>query len=48
MHPADRAVLGEPALARSVDQPAALAALRPSHPLEDQPAQPAPNQISGT
>ena len=35
MYPADRAVLGKPALARSVDQPAALRALRPSYPLED-------------
>ena len=37
MYPADRAVLGKPALARSVDQPAAFWALRPGHPLEDHP-----------
>ena len=35
MYPADRAVLGEPALAGGADQPAALWALRPSDPLED-------------
>ena len=35
MYPADRAVLGKPALTRRVDRPAALWALRPSYPLED-------------
>src|SRR5262249_386400 len=48
VYPADRAVLGEPALARCVDQPPALWALRPSHPLDDYPTQAVPNQISGT
>jgi hypothetical protein len=35
MYPADRAVLGKPALPCSVDQPAAFWALRPGYPLED-------------
>ena len=48
MYPADRAVLGEPALPGGVvDHAAARWALRPGHPLEDQPAQAGPNQISG-
>jgi len=48
MYPADRAVLGKPALARSVDQPAALWAVRPGHPLEDHPTEAITEQISGT
>ena len=48
MYPADRAVLSEPALpGGAVDHPAARWALRPSYPLEDQPTQAGPNQISG-
>jgi hypothetical protein len=48
MDPADRPVLREPALPRSIDQPVALGALWPSHPLEYQPTQTAPYQISRT
>jgi hypothetical protein len=48
VYPADRTVLSEPALPGSVmDHPAARRALRPSYPLDDQPTQAAPNQISG-
>ncbi len=48
MDPADRTVPGEPALPGGVmDHPAMRRALRPGHPLEDQSAQAAPNQISG-
>jgi len=48
VYPADRTVPGEPALAGGVmDHPAACRALRPSYPLEDQPAHAGPNQISG-
>lgn len=48
MYPADRAILGEPALPGGVvDHPAARWALRPGYPLEDQPTQAAPNQVNG-
>ena len=46
MYPADRAVFSEPALAGGVDQPAALWALRPGHPLEDHLTQAVPHQTS--
>jgi len=46
VYPADRAVLSEPALAGGVDQPAALWALRPGHPLEDHFTQAVPHQTS--
>ena len=48
MYPADRAVLGKPALTRRVDRPAALWALRPSYPLEDDLTKAVTEQISGT
>ncbi len=47
MHPADRAILGEPALAGGlVDLPPAIRALRPGDPLEDSRADPAAQAIS--
>jgi hypothetical protein len=48
VNPADRPVLRKPALTWGVDQLAPRRALRPSDPLEDQPTQASPNQISGT
>ena len=48
MDPADRAVLSEPSLTGSADQPVARRALRPSHPLDDKPAHATTNQIHGT
>ena len=46
MHPADRPVLGEPALARAqVDLPPPVAALRPGDPLEDGRADPGPEAV---
>lgn len=46
MHPSDRPVLGEPALARvQVDPPSAVTALRPGDPLEDRRADPGPETV---
>jgi hypothetical protein len=46
VHPSDRPVLGEPALARAqVDLPPAVAALRPGDPLEDRRADPGPEAV---
>ena len=48
MHPADRPVLGEPALAGAlVDLPPAIRALRPGDPLEDGRADPAAHNKAG-
>ena len=48
MHPADRPVLGEPALAGGlVDLPSAVPALRPGDPLEDGRADPPADPVRG-
>jgi hypothetical protein len=48
VHPADRPVLGEPALAGGqVDLPSAVPALRPGDPLEDGRADPGAEAIGG-
>src|SRR5262249_36988533 len=48
VHAADRAALREPALAARVDHLAARRALRPGHPLEDGPADPAADAADAT
>jgi hypothetical protein len=48
VHPADRAVVGKPALALGVmDHPAARRSLRTGYPLEDRRTQAATHQLSG-